>query len=394
MTNQDSAIRKSFKFSEVSMNLNGLLPGEKYQLLYTIYSYVLLIIYIIMIPVLGYMNIIMAKPGSRVDLFQKSFVYLELFISVFKHWPFITKPDQTKRLLNRWNESIFNTDVDIDKHIIHESIRRFKLMRFLFFLMTVMSPLLLIQSIIFSSHDDLKLPIWVPVDIYNNTMLYTITNVYVVTGYIHGVFGYFSVDFLIAGYILYCATQIRLIKFKLENMDKYVEKEAIIDPQKTTTDGLPHKKIYDQIIQCIKVYDAVFGHAQELENVYSIGIFSQFFVGSMVLSICMYNLSKVNTLMNLAYVLSFLIPTALLLYLYCDQGTLIIEESTTIGAAIFKSPWYTYDKKTKMLLYTFMERTKKPIKFTVGKLVDLSLETFVVIINRSYSLLALLKNVY
>ncbi|CAG9860769.1 unnamed protein product, partial [Phyllotreta striolata] len=241
---------------------------------------------------------------------------------------------------------------------------------------------------------ELQLPIWLPVDVSNNTFLYAVANTYVVTGYLHAVCGHLSVDMLIQSYLLYCATQHRLIKFKQENIEKYFKKKTKRVSHETTTEGLLQKKIYDQIIQCIKVYDAVFGYAGEMEDMYSFGIFSQLFVVSLIFSICAYSLTKATSFVDILYILSFTIPMILSMFLYCYPGTLIIEESTSIGEAIFKSPWYTYDKRTKILLLTFVERTNKPIKVTVGKLVDLSLETFVLIMNRSYSLIAVLQNFY
>ncbi|CAG9853772.1 unnamed protein product [Phyllotreta striolata] len=394
MTNQQSELRKSLKLLEFLLNVNGLLPGKKFKFFYSIFSYAFVIFFVIMIPVLGYVNIYLAEPSKRVDYLDKSFVYLEMFVLVFKHWPFITNPNLTKILLDRWNESLFNTQVDVDKHIIAETLRRRRIWIVRNVLITAISPIILIQSMIFSSHDELMLPIWLPVDVSKNPVAFTVTNMYIVIGYMHGFFGYFAVDILVISYIMYCATEMRLIKYKLKNVEKYIEKEATNNSDKTTSDGLPHKKIYDQIIQCVKVYDAVWKYAQELESTYSFGIFIQFFVASMVLSICMYNISKIKSIIEILYTASFLLPTILVIYYYCDQGSLIIDESTTIGDAIMKSPWYTYDEKTKHLLITFMERTKRPIKFTVGKLVDVSLETFVLIINRSYSLLAVLKNFY
>ncbi|CAG9860768.1 unnamed protein product [Phyllotreta striolata] len=396
MTNQDSALRKSFKLDEFFLNLNGLLPGEKYKLLYSFYSFGMLLVYIIMIPILGYVEIFLAEPSRRVNMVDKSFVYLEIFVSVFKHWPFITKPARTKRLLNRWNESIFNTAVEIDEHIVQDSIRYRVFVVQIYFLSGVISVSVLLISSIFSFNDrELKLPIWLPDQVSNNTFFYVIANIYIITGYTHAFFGHASTDSLLQTYLLYCATQLRLIKFKLKNIHKYFKKVATSeDSHKTTIEGLPQKKIYDQIVQCIKVYEAVNGYVQEMENMYSVGIFMQLIVVSLIFSICAYNLTNVSSFLYAIYILSFTIPMVITMYAFCYTGALLIEESTSIADAVFKSRWYTFDNKNKKLLLTFIERTKKPIKLKAGKLVDLSLETFVIIMNRSYSLLAVLKNVY
>ncbi|KAJ8943735.1 hypothetical protein NQ318_007183 [Aromia moschata] len=68
------------------------------------------------------------------------------------------------------------------------------------------------------------------------------------------------------------------------------------------------------------------------------------------------------------------------------------RQSDSIVNAIYMSEWYNYDNKSKKALITLMERAKRPMVVTAGKLLDLSLVTFTTIIRRSYSLLAVLKN--
>ncbi|CAG9854735.1 unnamed protein product [Phyllotreta striolata] len=393
MTDQEFAIRKSFAHSELVMHVNGLLPGESFKSLYTFFAYALMIGFNILLPVLGYINLFKADPEERFTLLSNSFIYMELFILVFKNWSLIVTPDLTKKMLNRWNDDIFNTQVDEDKHIIDEAVRDHRIKYILYFILTASAPASLLLNIIFSAHDKLQLPIWLPMDIYNNTLRYTLVNVYIIIGYTHGVFGHFAIDFLLSSLMLYCASQLRLIKYKLENMEKYFEEDLLCISDEIFNDKLLQKKVYDKITQCAKVYDSIYSYVQELEEIYSGGVFSQFLVGSMVLSICLYNISKTQSLdLELIYALSFLLPMTYSLYLYCNQGTLVIEESLTIGDAIIKSPWYNYDMKSKRLLMILIERSKKPINFSAGKIVELSLETFVLIVKRSYSLLAVLRN--
>ncbi|KAJ8943466.1 hypothetical protein NQ314_009748, partial [Rhamnusium bicolor] len=66
--------------------------------------------------------------------------------------------------------------------------------------------------------------------------------------------------------------------------------------------------------------------------------------------------------------------------------------SNTVTTAIYMSEWYNFDQKSKKALITLMERAKRPMMVTAGKILDLSLETFTMIIRRSYSLLAVLEN--
>ncbi|KAG5874081.1 hypothetical protein JTB14_033430 [Gonioctena quinquepunctata] len=77
---------------------------------------------------------------------------------------------------------------------------------------------------------------------------------------------------------------------------------------------------------------------------------------------------------------------------YETDPRMAMLKSNTIINAIYMSEWYTYDRKSKKALLILMERAKRPMIVTAGKILDLSLGTFMMIIKRSYSLLAVLKN--
>ncbi|CAH1374448.1 unnamed protein product [Tenebrio molitor] len=64
----------------------------------------------------------------------------------------------------------------------------------------------------------------------------------------------------------------------------------------------------------------------------------------------------------------------------------------SLTSAIYMSKWYDYTPQSKKALLILMERCKRPINITAGKVLEVSLETFILILKRSYSLLAVLKS--
>ncbi|KAJ8943459.1 hypothetical protein NQ314_009741 [Rhamnusium bicolor] len=53
-----------------------------------------------------------------------------------------------------------------------------------------------------------------------------------------------------------------------------------------------------------------------------------------------------------------------------------MPKSNTVTTAIYMSEWYNFDQKSKKALIILMERAKRPMMVTAGKLLDLSLATF------------------
>ena len=69
------------------------------------------------------------------------------------------------------------------------------------------------------------------------------------------------------------------------------------------------------------------------------------------------------------------------LLFYCHYGTLLYEEvckqNNTLINAVYMGDWYRYDVKIRTILLTIMEGSKRPMTFTAGAVVDVTLETFV-----------------
>jgi hypothetical protein len=51
-------------------------------------------------------------------------------------------------------------------------------------------------------------------------------------------------------------------------------------------------------------------------------------------------------------------------------------QSNNLASAVYMGKWYEYDIKSRKALIILMERSKKPIIITAGKMLDLSLVTF------------------
>jgi hypothetical protein len=53
-----------------------------------------------------------------------------------------------------------------------------------------------------------------------------------------------------------------------------------------------------------------------------------------------------------------------------------VFQNNTLSSAIYMSKWYEYNVTSKRALIILMERSKRPMIVTAGKVFDLSLQTF------------------
>ncbi|KAJ8943733.1 hypothetical protein NQ318_007181 [Aromia moschata] len=205
-----------------------------------------------------------------------------------------------------------------------------------------------------------------------------------------------ALDTLVAGLICHAANQVAILKDTLEHLartvDDQIEQESKMMSEAEKNE-LRSRKIYKKICKCIDHYDAIDQFVKDLEKTYSFVVFTQFVASIVVICISCLQLSIVKPFTVTFFSVVIFVTTMFIeIYLFCYYGTVLYEESDSIVNAIYMSEWYNYDNKSKKALITLMERAKRPMMVTAGKLLDLSLVTFTTIIRRSYSLLAVLKN--
>ncbi|XP_061395479.1 odorant receptor 85b-like [Musca vetustissima] len=82
------------------------------------------------------------------------------------------------------------------------------------------------------------------------------------------------------------------------------------------------------------------------------------------------------------------------LFVYCWFGNEVSEQSKTIGTSGFHSSWYSFDRRYGKSLLIFLTNAQRPFVFTAGGFMGLSLPSFTGILSKSYSYIALLRQIY
>lgn len=66
-------------------------------------------------------------------------------------------------------------------------------------------------------------------------------------------------------------------------------------------------------------------------------------------------------------------------YLHILLFLLIWLQSMDLVKAAVEGPWTNNDRQTNMLIIIFLERCKRPLRLTAGKIFTLSLDTYTVV---------------
>ncbi|KAM0725973.1 Odorant receptor Or2 [Formica fusca] len=137
----------------------------------------------------------------------------------------------------------------------------------------------------------------------------------------------------------------------------------------------------------------IYKFAHTINAVFTVMMFIQFSIISLVLCMSVYRLSTMTSLFTLefAHIFSYLCSMLMQIFLYCWYGNEVTLKSIDVGTAIYEMDWTTLRVRVMKDLMIIMIRAGKPVKMSSGYLVTLSTESFMNILKVSYSSYNFLK---
>ncbi|XP_015513040.2 odorant receptor 46a-like [Neodiprion pinetum] len=153
--------------------------------------------------------------------------------------------------------------------------------------------------------------------------------------------------------------------------------------------------LHERIVGCIEHHGAIIRFANEINDVFGIGILVQFAVSSIILCLTCFELTLLSP-GSLQFCSMLLYQGCMLLeiFFYCWHGNGIICKSTDLMIAPFQCQWTACSPRVKNTLRIVMCRMQRAHKLTVGRVFNLSLETFSMILRTAYSFYAVLQRVH
>ncbi|KAJ3666143.1 hypothetical protein Zmor_001597 [Zophobas morio] len=208
----------------------------------------------------------------------------------------------------------------------------------------------------------LPLPGWLPYDIkkyYYPTVVFQIMSV-VVSAYNNS-----SIDILTCMLITVVSAEFDILKENLKTTDYKTYNESA------------KKQIQEKFQHCVEYHKAIVAFAYTVEDIFSKGIFLQFFASIIVICFTGFQMIVVPV-PSLQFIFLVIYFSCMMcqIAMYCWYGHDIITNSNSVGQYFYMSNWYEADFKLRKNMQIFLERTKKPVVLTAGKFVTLSLTTF------------------
>ncbi|KAJ3666963.1 hypothetical protein Zmor_002379 [Zophobas morio] len=359
------------------MKLFGLYPPEKPTRLFRIRSYLLYFVILIPVPALGALYIFLEEDQTRIG--DNGFVVAETACVIIKLMPFVVNGSQMKRCIHYLEDSSFEVAPD-NRKILEKSIYICRRNSKVFIVSIVVGNISFNLKPFLGEGRILPVDVWFPCSPTENTKIYCIIFLMLSLGIGYMSLSNAAIDPLIGGLCCLASGHLQVLKNNLQNLHTK-SAESSSDTMKRN------------IKKCVKYHSAILSFIKEYERCFSSIVFSQFLASVVVVCFCCLQLNKLPPMtITFFNTVGYLIVFLAEIYFYCYYGTILYEESNSLSNAIYMGNWYDYDINSKKDLIFLMERSKRPISVTAGKILDLSVDTFVMILQRSYSLLAVLKN--
>ncbi|KAJ3666967.1 hypothetical protein Zmor_002383 [Zophobas morio] len=233
--------------------------------------------------------------------------------------------------------------------------------------------------------------VWLPDFVMKSRVLYYHVYVILILGLVYASFACGTIDPLIGGLAHQATAQLQVLKDNLENLGRHSKQDFL--NLENIDENTKSKNIDLAIKNCIRHHQTIINFVYEYQECFSVVVFSQLSESTLTIGLLCFQISKTLELdIYFLIAMNYLSLLFFQIFFYCYYGTLLIEESKTLPTAVYMSRWYEYNIQTKKTLNILMERSKRPMVVTAGKLFDLSLDTFTTVLKRAYSLVAVLGN--
>nr|WBF91111.1 odorant receptor SameORX [Schistocerca americana] len=181
---------------------------------------------------------------------------------------------------------------------------------------------------------------------------------------------------------------LRIVNLKTENSEVRIVKRAnVVIGQTENTCG---DEMYEKLCQCIESHQKVIRFVKQLENSMSSIVMLQFYFSVLIICVTLFQATYSTDYSSVLKSVSYLPVPAGQIYLYCWAAHNVTEQAEAVTLAAYGCSWLEASPRFKRALRILMCRAQKPLVITAAHLYPMSRDTFVSLVNASYSFYALL----
>ncbi|CAH2101976.1 unnamed protein product [Euphydryas editha] len=195
-----------------------------------------------------------------------------------------------------------------------------------------------------------------------------------------------TMDALMATILYQCQTQLRILR---NNFQALPERAKCVSNE---TGERYEVTLMLLLVKYFQHYRQVTQTAMLLQDIFGVAILVQFGIGGWILCMAAYKLVSLNILsIEFASMTLFILCILTELFLYCYYGNELTVESDRIVCSVYSMQWMRTPLRFRRDLVLLMQFVRLPLRPVAGRIIPLSLDTFVKILKSSYTFYAVLR---
>lgn len=168
-----------------------------------------------------------------------------------------------------------------------------------------------------------------------------------------------------------------------------IKLKSISSNNQTGTDD----KNLQELLKCVQIHHKIKIVAAGVTDVFGTTIWMECLMSVLALCTAAFTMTVVEDNAVFGRVFALIVPMVLFILLPCHFGNELIWASGELSSSLFHGNWINQSKEFKIVMKIFMENLKNPVKISAFGVFDLSLQTFLKIVNSTYTYYAVLRNV-
>nr|QJX74311.1 odorant receptor 31 [Ceracris kiangsu] len=213
-----------------------------------------------------------------------------------------------------------------------------------------------------------------------------------------------GLDMFFVACMIHVATQLRILNARLSSLGEDSSDEAcraglnrnIIrefgSSQKRpfSRDGRT-RDMYEELRNCIKTHQHIRSSLKTLQRMMSPVAMTQFLCSASGVCITLFQATFNPEGNSTLKCLMFLPMPAFQIFIYCWAGHEIVYQEELLSLSGYRSVWVGTGRRISALLHILMCNAQKPLQLTAGKFYLINRDTFVTLINASYTFYTLMR---
>ncbi|XP_011687568.1 PREDICTED: odorant receptor Or1-like isoform X4 [Wasmannia auropunctata] len=207
-----------------------------------------------------------------------------------------------------------------------------------------------------------------------------------------------AMDTLMTGLIVVACSQLAILEHNITSIDNEegIRKLQNSDNDKSGSLAAERRAMsssYQLLKRCAVHNNMIFHFTNEIQDIFGTVIFFQFLSNCVIICLIAFKVSQMKVYIPAVLIgmLTYMCCMTYQIFIFCWHGNELHLHSMRLATAAYSSNWFSNTEGFKRGLQIVMTRSHRPFTLSAGKIMMLSLDTFVQIMRTSYSIFTVLQ---